>query len=194
MLDSVRGFIARKTSGNINVHTLDDAFVTELLETHTTRQSVDTYTLDPDISVNVRTVDLHADHKCKVDGFTLKKTPVNVNGFRVKRFTKHDVKTHGLPKRKKLTIWTATKKIQSLPIELENKLRFQKNRPAFPKNEAVLAWYWPIVQDAVIKLALNNQRGTLLVWYNPQSRHGKAKGAYLIRRLGLGEKPELRWV
>ena len=194
MLESVRGFIARKTSGHVEVHTLDDAFVTELLETHTTRKSVDTYTIDPDISVNVRTVDLHSEHKCKVDGFRLKKEPVNINGFRVRRFTKHDVKVHGLPKRKKLNIWTATKKIQALPIELENKLRFQKNRPAFAKNESVLAWYWPIVQEAVIKLALNNQRGTLLVWYNPQSRHGKAKGAYLIRRLGLGEKPELRWV
>ncbi|MBQ7216317.1 MAG: hypothetical protein IJS39_10090 [Synergistaceae bacterium] len=194
MLESLRGFIARKAAGHVPVHTLDDAFVTDLLETHTTRSSVDTYTLEPDISVNVRTVDLHSEHKCRVDGFRPKKEPVSVNGFRVKRYTRHDVKVHGLTKSRKLAVWTAAKKIQSMPIELQNKLRFQKNRPAAAPNEAVLAWYWPIVDNAVIKLALNKQRGTLLVWYNPKSRHGKARGLYLIRKMGLGEKPEWRWV
>ena len=117
-----------------------------------------------------------------------------INGFRVKQFTKSDIKTHGLKKRKKINIWKATKKMQAVPIELQNKLKFLKNRPPVAKNEAILAWYWPIVDNAVIKLALNKQRGTLLVWYNPSSRHAKPKGLYLIRKLGLGEKPEWRWM
>ena len=194
MLDSLRRTLARTFTSRPKVHTID-AFMRELLPVRTVRKSVEIYTLKPDMTANVRSLDLSSINPvCKVNGFTPEITAPKVTGFKVKQLTKHDIKTHGLPKRRKINIWTGTKKMQSMPIELHNKLKFQKDRPKVAKNEAVLAWYWPIVDSAVIKLALNKQRGTLLVWYNPGSRHAKPKGLYLIRRLGLDEKPEWRWV
>ena len=59
---------------------------------------------------------------------------------------------------------------------------------------AVLAWYGPLIEGAVVKLALNRQRGTLFIWYNPRSRHFKPAGLFLARRLGAGAKPEWLWV
>ena len=113
--------------------------------------------------------------------------------YRIKRYVKEDVKTHrhklaGRPK-----ISNMTKQIQALPVELPNIIRSIKKRPESLKGEAVLACYGPIVEGSVLKLALNKQRGTLLVWYKPGSRQLKAKYVYLIRRLGLGGKPEWRW-
>ena len=193
MLKSLRGYLAGKLMGRIEVHTTD-AFITELLPTHTVRKSVETYTLKPDIAVNVRSIDVTPKITCRVNSFSTEIPAPKVTGFKFRLLTKHDIKTHGMPKRRKINIWKATKKMQAMPIELENKIKFLKDRPAFAKNELLLAWYWPIVDSAVIKLALNKQRGTLWVWYNPDSRHAKPKGLYLIRRLGLGEKPEWRWV
>ncbi len=193
MLDSLRKFVAAKVAGHVDVHTVD-AFVTELVPVHGPRRRVETYTLTPDTSVNVHSVELPKDRRCRVDGFKLSQKAPNVQGFRPKHYTKHDVRMHTISLRRKINIFKGVKKMQSLPIELENKLKFQNNKPAVSKNEVILAWYWPIVDNAVIKLALDKQRGTLLVWYNPNSRHGKAKGLYLIRRLGFGEKPEWRWV
>ena len=193
MLDSLRRFFVRHITARPEVHTVD-AFVTELVPVHTLRKTVNTYTIKPDIKVTVRSVEFPEKRKCSVNGFKPAIDSPKVMGFKVKILTKHDIKTHGLPPRRKLNVWKATKKMQAMPIELHNKLKFQKDRLKVAKNEAVLAWYWPIVDNAVIKLALNKQRGTLLVWYNPGSRHGKARGLYLIRKLGLGEKPEWRWV
>ncbi|MBQ7219471.1 MAG: hypothetical protein IJS28_00670 [Synergistaceae bacterium] len=194
MLDALRMALARQFVGRPEVHTID-AFMTELVPVHTVRQSVDTYTLKPAMTANVRSIDIESmSLKCKTDGFTPELPVPKISGCKVRQLTKYDIKTHGLPQRRKLNIWKATKKMQSMPIELNNKLKFQKDRPKTAKNESILAWYWPIVDNAVIKLALNKQRGTLLVWYNPGSRHAKARGLYLIRKLGLGEKPEWRWV
>ena len=193
MLGSLRKTLARAITRHPEVHTID-AFMIELLPVHTVRQSVETYTLKPDFRATVRSIDLNVNTACKVDGFTPEIPAPKIAGFKVKQLTKHDIKTHGLPKHRKINIWPATKKMQSMPIELHNKLKSQKDKPKLAKNEALLAWYWPIVDNAVIKLALNKQRGTLLVWYNPGSKHGKVRGLYLIRKLGLGEKPEWRWV
>ena len=85
------------------------------------------------------------------------------------------------------------KQLQALPQERENVLKYMKKRPETLRNEVILACYGPIVEGGVLKLALNKQRGTLLVWYKAGSRQLKAKYAYLIRRLGLGGKPEWRW-
>ena len=193
MLGALRKFVADKTAQHVDVHTVD-AFVTELVPVHGLRNKVETYTLTANTSVNVHSIDLPQDRRCKVEGFTLSQKAPGVQGFRVKHYTKHDVKTHTVSLRRKINIFKGVKKMQALPIELENKLKFQNNKPAVSRNEVILAWYWPIVDNAVIKLALDKQRGTLLVWYNPSSRHGKAKGLYLIRRLGFGGKPEWRWV
>ena len=84
--------------------------------------------------------------------------------------------------------------LSALGQERANILKLQKKRPSIAKNEMILAWYSPIVDGAVERLVLDKQRGTLLVWYNPNSRQFKARGVYLIRRLGMSEKPEWRWI
>ena len=194
MLGSLRLFLARKVAQHIDVHTTD-SFVTELVPVHGLRTSVETYTLKPEFSVQVLTMPLHEKYKCKVNTLDIMQGKKRkVKGFRVKLYTKADVKVKGLPKRRKISIIKATKRSQGMAIELDNKLKFLKNKPALANNEVILAWYYPIVDSAVIKLALDKQRGKLLVWYNPGSRHGKARGLYLIRRLGFGQKPEWRWV
>ena len=81
----------------------------------------------------------------------------------------------------------------ALPQERVNRLTARIPRPNLP-GVAVLAWYGPLIEGAVVKLALNRQRGTLFIWYNPRSRHFKPAGLFLCRRLGAGAKPEWLWV
>ena len=85
------------------------------------------------------------------------------------------------------------KQMAVLPQERANRLQWQLVRPR-KEGEIILAWFGPIVEDAVAKLTLNKRRGTLLIWYNPQSRHFNSKGLYLYRRMGLKENLEWRWM
>jgi hypothetical protein len=62
------------------------------------------------------------------------------------------------------------------------------------EGEMILAWFGPIIEEAVVRLTLNKQYGTLLIWYNPTSRHFEPKGVYLCRRLGVHETFEWRWM
>jgi hypothetical protein len=80
-----------------------------------------------------------------------------------------------------------------LPQERSNRLHWQTVKPA-KEGEMLLAWFGPIVQDAVVKMTLNKQHGTLLIWYNPTSRHFESKGLYLSRRLGVRGDFEWRWM
>ena len=84
------------------------------------------------------------------------------------------------------------KRASLIPQEKENRLSWLKERPKRP-GEIILAWFGPIIEDALVKLALNKQRGTLLIWYNPHSRRFNPRGLYLYRRLGLKEKPGWQW-
>mgnify|MGYP007070221553 CR=1 FL=1 len=193
---TIRDYISRKSVKlirHIEIYGVD-ALKIEPPEVHTVRKSVEVHTLKPELHAGVRRIDLKKNLKCTTETADLLKGPVSSKGFHVRKYTKQDIKIHGMPKRRKINIWKATKRAQGQPIELQNKLTQQKNRPAVSRNEIILAWYSPIVDGAVIKLALNKQRGTLLVWYDPRSRKYKARGVYLIRRLGAGEKPEWRWV
>jgi hypothetical protein len=107
---------------------------------------------------------------------------------------KQEIKAGSHEVKSRIRVHDALKQIRDMPLELSDMLKYQTVKPKLLNNEMLLAWYGPIVEGAVIKLIWNKQRGTLLVWYNPQSRQYKAKGVYLIRRLGLGEKPEWRWM
>lgn len=114
---------------------------------------------------------------------------------RFRHYVKEDVKvqTYNFTKKPE-TSNSMLKQAQALPQERDNILKSIKKRPDSLKNEVILACYGPIVEGAVLKLVLNKQRGTLLVWYKAGSRQLKAKNVYLIRRLELGGKPEWRWV
>ena len=116
MLGAFRKFVASKVAGHVDVYTVD-AFVTELVPVHGLRKKVDTYTITPDTSINVHSIDLPEDRRCKVDGFKLSQKAPGVQGFRVKHYTKHDVKLHTVSLRRKINIFKGVKKMQALPIQ-----------------------------------------------------------------------------
>lgn len=192
----LRDFLARHISRSINVYRVDD-FSIDLPQTVSMTKRVDTVRMKPEISCTVSRPVNFAELPS-----ILRVPAVNVNlagkipkshNHRIKRFVKEDVKTHRHTLARKPKTWTLIKQIQALPQERINILKYMKKRPDTLRNEVVLACYGPIVEGGVLKLALNKQRGTLLVWYKAGSRQLKAKYAYLVRRLGLGGKPEWRW-
>ena len=192
----LRDFLARHISRDVNVYRVDD-FSIDPPEVIPIKKRVDVARMKPEISCT-------ASKPYDLDEMTerLKARAVNVKlagkkltakSYRIKRYVKEDVKTHRHKLQGRPKVSRMTKQIQSVPLELPNVIKSMKKRPESLRNEAVLACYGPIVEGGVLKLALNKQRGTLLVWYKPGSRQLKAKYVYLIRRLGLGGKPEWRW-
>ena len=129
---------------------------------------------------------------CSSRGFRFSSQLVNVNEAKVKRYTPDKLMFHTFSKLK-TKVHNRTKQALTLPQERVNRLQWQPVRPK-KEGEMVLAWFGPIVEDAVAKSTLNKQRGTLLIWYNPQSRRFDTKGLYLYRRLGVNENLEWRWM
>ena len=129
---------------------------------------------------------------CSSMGFQLTSKPVEVNEVKIKKYAPDEIVWRSFSKLKVKTR-LGTKQMAVLPQERTNRLQWQLVRPK-KENEVILAWFGPIIEDAVAKLTLNKQQGTLLIWYNPQSRHFDAKGLYLCRRMGLKENLEWRWV
>ena len=193
----LRDFFARRLTRRVKVYKIDD-FSIEPPETLRAVSRPKTIHIKPEVpcsSSRVRDFDevrekmkAHAE-KLKLSGFKAK-----AQNVKIKRYVKEDIKTHHHSFTKKPKTFTMLKQIQALPQERGNKLKLMKKRPETGRGEVMLACYGPIVEGSVLKLVLNKQRGTLLVWYKAGSRQLKAKNVYLIRRLGLGEKPEWRWV
>lgn len=129
---------------------------------------------------------------CSNRGFRFASQLVRVRGRRIARYVPQEIAV-GTVKPLAVRVASGLDRALRLPQERGNRLRWQRARPKAP-GEMLLAWYGPIVEGAVVKLALNKQLGTLLIWYNPQSRHWSTRGLYLYRRLGAKEKPEWRWV
>ena len=195
MLDSIRKTLAEHFFRRVSVHRLDEGFFTALPEIHSLRRKIETRKFESHIKLSVLTLpNFTRKLQCNIKKVTFTVTKqITVRKFKIKHFTKQDIRVNKLTKRG-MNSYRAIKLIQGMPQERPNLLKFLKIKPVLAKNEMLLALYSPIVDSAVIKLALNKSRGTLLVWYNPGSRHSKAKSVYLVRRLGLGEKPEWRWV
>ena len=118
---------------------------------------------------------------------------LKVKGAKLARYAPDTIRTGTVRPLKKTTVREDRKRAEVLPQERTNRLQWQAVRPA-NEGEMILGWFGPIVEDAVVKLTLNRQQGTLLIWYNPQSRRYNARGLYLYRRLGLNENLEWRWV
>lgn len=190
----IRDFLARTLTGNIKVYSIDD-FSMDKPEVKKLNSRVKTEKIKPEIDISVTTSpNFTRKIKTSAENVDISALKVKTRNYTIKRYVKQDVRVHKFSLNKKARTYSPLKQVQALPQERKNMLKFVKNRPKVAANEMLLAWYGPIVEGAVIKLALNKQRGTLLVWYNPGSRKLKAGSVYLIRRLGLGAKPEWRWV
>ena len=187
-LDGVRDFIARHVIKDVPVYRIDD-FRMDRPEIVKTPRKVATQRMYPKIKVEVsKTIDFESVRlkmRCTAKKAKFLTEPVHAKNVKIKRFVKQDVKTRTS---------SGLKQVQALPQERGNTLKLQKKRPNVANNEMLLACYGPIVEGAVEKLVLNKQRGTLLIWYKPGSRQFKARSVYLIRRLGMGSKPEWRWI
>lgn len=126
-------------------------------------------------------------HKFKLSSHSLK-----INESKIRRYTSGELVLRTFSKLN-TKARNGARQIGVIPQERANRLQWQLSRPR-KEGEMILAWYGPIVEDAVAKIALNKRRGTLLIWYNPQSRHFDTKGLYLYRRMGVKENLEWRWM
>ncbi|MBQ7192839.1 MAG: hypothetical protein IJR98_00515 [Synergistaceae bacterium] len=193
----LRDFFARHVTRSINVYRIDD-FSVEPPEVVRTAQRVSTKSLKPEVSCKAsRPRDfarLQEKMKAPAKKVKLSDFRASSKNMKIKKFVKEDIKIHRHSFSQKPGTLTMLKQLQSIPQERANILKFIKKRPELAKGEVVLACYGPIVEGSVLKLVLNKQQGTLLVWYKSGSRQLKARNVYLIRRLGLGEKPEWRWL
>ncbi|MDR1048405.1 MAG: hypothetical protein LBL51_01515 [Synergistaceae bacterium] len=128
---------------------------------------------------------------CSSRSFRFAAQLVRVRGAKIARYALGDLKTRTVPKLETKTRENV-RRASVLPQERTNRLQWQ-TRPKRDGNVIHLAWFGPIIEEAVLKLTLNKRQGTLLIWYNPQSRRFEAKGLYLCRRLGSREGTEWRW-
>jgi hypothetical protein len=129
---------------------------------------------------------------CSSRGFRFAAQLVKTKGAKIARYTSEAIETHTRPKLK-TKARADIKRVAILPQERANRLQWQTVRPR-KEGEMILAWFGPIVEEAIVKLTLNKQQGTLLIWYNPQSRRFDSKGLYLYKRLGIQGKLEWRWM
>ncbi len=193
-LDELRNYFTRHFFRRIKIYKSDD-FLFEKPEIKSLRKYVETFPLRPKIEIkSSRLLEFHGKLECVTGGFRFSQELAKVHGDKIRRYVKQEIKIHKFNGMKKLRTWDATKRIIAIPQERTNRLKWQRERPKLNPGEMLLAWYGPIVDGAVLKLALNKQKGTLLIWYNHRSRQFKARGVFLFRRLGLGEKPQWRWV
>ena len=202
----VKDYFYRHFMGTLKVDSVSPAM--DKPQVFSQKRSIEVYPaqLETRVKVAGATLLVRDGISCSSRGFRFADQLINVNEAEIKRYAPGEIALHTFSKKYKpgdVTLRTfsklkiksreGTKQMSVLPQERANRLQWQRVRPK-REGEAILAWFGPIVEDAVAKLTLNKRRGTLLIWYNPQSRHFDVKGLYLYRRMGMKENPEWRWM
>ncbi|WP_299075346.1 hypothetical protein [uncultured Fretibacterium sp.] len=189
-LAEIREYFSRHFLGRVRVKRCDPPLPPP--ECHLLRRTVETHPIRTRMRVLSAALFSVGGMSCSHRGFRFSSQLVRVRGSRIARYVPQEIAV-GRVSPLSARVLSDLGRVLRLPQERGNRLQWQRSRPKAP-GEMILAWYGPIVEGAVAKLALNKQRGTLLIWYNPQSRHFNPRGLYLYRRLGKDEKPEWRWV
>ena len=189
-LAEIREYFSRHFLGRVRVNRCDPPLPPPVC--HLLRRTVETHPIRTRMRVLSAELFSVGGMSCSHRGFRFSSQLVRVRGSRIARYVPQEIAV-GRMSPLSVCVLSDLRRAFRLPQERENRLQWQRSRPKAP-GEMILAWYGPIVEGAVAKLALNKQRGTLLIWYNPQSRHFNPRGLYLYRRLGKDEKPEWRWV
>lgn len=189
-LAEIREYFSRHFLGRVRVNRCDPPLPPPVC--HVLRRTVETHPIRTRMRVLSAELFSVGSMSCSHRGFRFSSQLVQVRGSRITRYVPQEIAV-GRMSPLSVRVLSDLRRAFKLPQERENRLQWQRSRPRAP-GEMILAWYGPIVEGAVVKLALNKQRGTLLIWYNPQSRHFNPRGLYLYRRLGKDEKPEWRWV
>ena len=131
---------------------------------------------------------------CVTSGITMKKMNAKVLGDRIKKYVSGEIKTKKVSLRIAVKLHRWRKEFSLLPQERRNRLSFiPKNERINNINEFNLAYFQPIIHDIVMKLVLNKQNGSLLVWYNSINRNYNPKGLYMYKRIG-DKDIDWRWV
>lgn len=190
-LEEIRSYFARHVLGRLRVRCGTPAM--EPPAVGTLRRSAEVHPMRTRMQVRVPALlSFHGGIECSSRGFRFSRELVRVRGEKVRRrvptvaAVQASLVRGARPR-------DGLRRALALPQERVNRLTARIPRPNLP-GVAVLAWYGPLIEGAVVKLALNRQRGTLFIWYNPRSRHFKPAGLFLCRRLGAGAKPEWLWV
>ena len=189
-LAEIREYLSRHFLGRVRVKRCDPPLPPP--ECHALRRAVETHPIRTRMRVLSAELFSVGGMSCSHRGFRFSSQLVRVRGRRIARYVPREIAV-GKVSLLSVRVLSDLGRAVRLPQERGNRLQWQRSRPR-AAGEMILAWYGPIVEGAVVKLTLNRQRGTLLIWYNPQSRHFNPRGLYLYRRLGMNEKPEWRWV
>ena len=190
-LEEIRSYFARHVLGRLRVRCGTPAM--ESPAVGTLRRGAEVHPMRTRMQVRAPPLlSFRGGLECSSRGFRFSRDLVRVRGERVRR----RVPTAAAARMslvRSVRSKDGLRRVLALPQERGNRLTARTPRPNLP-GVAVLAWYGPLIEGAVVKLALNRQRGTLFIWYNPRSRHFKPAGLFLARRLGAGAKPEWLWV
>jgi hypothetical protein len=161
-------------------------------QTVSCRREIVTHPIRTQIKVTGSSLFVAKNIVCSSRGFRFSSQLARTRGAKIAKYAIGELTVRTAPKLKAV-VRGNVKRVSVLPQERANRLQWQSVRPK-KGDEMLLAWFGPIVEDAVMKLTLNKQQGTLLIWYNLQSRRFDAKGLYLYRRLGARETLEWRWL
>ena len=189
---NVKDYFYRHFLGVVKVNSLPTALAGP--QVFSQKRDVEVHPIQIGAKIKVTGADLlpSGGISCSSRGFRFASQLLKTNETKIKRYASGEVALRTFSKLKTKTR-SETKRVAVLPQERANRLQWQTVRPK-KEGEMILAWFGPIVEDAVAKLTLNKRLGTLLIWYNPQSRHFNVKGLYLYRRVGLNENLEWRWM
>lgn len=190
-LEEIRSYFARHVLGRLRVRCVTPAM--EPPAVGTLRRSAEVHPMRTQMQVRAPALlAFRGGLECSSRGFRFSRELVRVNGERVRRRVPTAAAAR-VSLIRSVRPKDGLRQVLALPQERGNRLTARMPRPHLP-GVAVLAWYGPLIEGAVVKLALNRQRGTLFIWYNPRNRHFKPAGLFLARRLGAGAKLEWLWV
>lgn len=190
-LEEIRSYFARHVLGRLRVRCGTPAM--EPPAVGTLRRRAEVHPMRTRMQVRAPALlSFRGGLECSSRGFRFSRDLVRVRGERVRRRVPTAAAAR-VSLIRSVRPKDGLRRVLALPQERGNRLTARMPRPRLP-GVAVLAWYGPLIEGAVVKLALNRQRGTLFIWYNPRSRHFKPAGLFLARRLGAGAKLEWLWV
>ena len=191
--EEIREYFSRHVLGRGKIKSLNLRIHRPLILT--LRSQVETYPLRTKLQINSPEIlAMKGSFTCSSQGFRFAAQLVSVKGDKIRRYIAQEIKVKKFKLINNIKPENALKKIINYPQERTNRLKWQRKRPALSQGEMVLAYYGPIVEGAAVKFILNKQRGTLLVWYNTNSRKFDARGVFLCKKLGANSKPEWRWL
>jgi hypothetical protein len=186
----LKDYFCRHFLGRVKVNLISAAM--EAPQVASCRREIATHPIRTQTKVTGSSLFVAKDIVCSSRSFRFSSQLVRVGGAKIAKYAVGELGTRTVPKLK-TAARENLKRVAVLPQERSNRLQWQSVRPK-KDDEILLAWFGPIVTDAVMKLTLNKQQGVLLIWYNLQSRRFDAKGLYLYRRLNARESLEWRWL